>query len=73
MVIFTELGDTIYAIERIEEHEELSLEFDLVEIVEKPKKKNVYIPPMSHPWKQASFNKCIDKQKHRQEINANVL
>ncbi len=30
-----------------------------------PKKR--YIPSMSHPWRQASFQKHVDKQAHRTE------
>jgi hypothetical protein len=39
--------------------------------VEKPRKR--YIPPMSHPWKQASFEKFMNKQAHRKEKRENSL
>jgi hypothetical protein len=40
--------------------------FDLAKLLCEPKKK--YIPPMSHPWKQASFERYMKKQAHRKDI-----
>ncbi len=45
--------ENVYALEAIPEHEAYSKEFDSPP-PEKPKKEK-YIPPMSHPWKMASF------------------
>ena len=28
--------------------------------------KKQYIPPMNHPWRKASFQAFVKKQKHRQ-------
>ena len=36
------------------------------EIVE-TKAKKVYIPPMTHPWKQHLFDKFVENQEHRLE------
>jgi len=55
--------DQVYALELIPDHAPSSKNFDFVAIPEKPKKK--YIPPMSHPWKQDSFELYLKKQVHR--------
>ena len=57
--------EKVYTLEEIPTHERKSKNFDFDTPVEKPKKK--YIPPMSHPWKQASFEKYMNKQAHRKE------
>lgn len=60
--------EKVYVLEEIPTHERKSRNFDFDTPVEKPKKK--YIPPMSHPWKQASFEKYMNKQAHRKEKTA---
>ena len=55
----------IYALEEIPEHETKSKDLDAD--YKKPKKKKPYIPPMSHPWKSASFNRFKRSQPHRIE------
>ena len=67
--LYVNILDHLYALEVVPEREELSKTFDVVNEVS-PKKH--YIPPMSHPWKQASFNAYLAKQKHRPEYGANV-
>lgn len=62
------VGEIVYALEEVPSHELKSKNFDFDVPVEKPKKK--YIPPMSHPWKQASFEKFMNKQAHRKELTA---
>ncbi|WP_081722745.1 ISNCY family transposase [Schnuerera ultunensis] len=62
------IEEKVYALEEIPIHELKSRNFDFDTPVEKPKKK--YIPPMSHPWKQASFEKYMNKQAHRKEKTA---
>lgn len=58
------LKQTVFALEEIPEVQAISENFD--DIVEtKPKK--VYIPPMTHPWKQKLFENFIEKQEHRLE------
>lgn len=56
--------------EVVPEYEEYSRNFDIKE-KSKPKKKKQYIPPMSHPWKHASYLNYLATMKHRQE-NAHV-
>jgi len=63
------IGEIVYALEEIPVHERKSRNFDFdAPLVEKPKKK--YIPPMSHPWKQASFERYMNKQAHRKGLTA---
>lgn len=57
------IGGQVYALELLPQHKPSSKAFDLATVPEKPKKK--YIPPMNHPWKQASFEKYAKKQLHR--------
>lgn len=57
------IGEQVYALEILPMHHLASKAFDLAILPQEPKKK--YIPPMSHPWKKASFDKYMAKQKHR--------
>jgi hypothetical protein len=57
--------EKLYALDVIPEHAHSSKNFDISHVQEKPRKR--YIPPMSHPWKQASFERYMKKQAHRQE------
>ena len=57
--------ERVYALDVIPEHARTSKNFDISPVQEKPRKR--YIPPMSHPWKQASFERHMKKQAHRQE------
>lgn len=66
--LYCSIGDVVHALEEVPSHERKSKNFDFDKPVEKPKKK--YIPPMSHPWKQASFEKFMNKQAHRKELTA---
>lgn len=52
------IDDEIYQLKELSRNEKFSKEFDEIQ-VEKEKKK--YIPPMSHPWKLASFKKYLEK------------
>ena len=61
--LFTCVGESVYSLEKIPQHEYSSRNFNFQETV-KPTRKP-YIPPMSHPWKQASFEKFLKKQAHR--------
>lgn len=64
--LYSCIGEQVYALELLPEHRPSSKAFDLATIPEAPKKK--YIPPMSHPWKQASFEKYAKGQQHRKDI-----
>jgi hypothetical protein len=60
--------ERVYALEEIPAHETASRNFgpDKPEKAPKPR----YIPPMSHPWKAASFERFVKKQAHRAELPA---
>lgn len=64
--LYSCIGEQIYALELLPEHKPSSKAFDLTTLPTVPKKK--FIPPMSHPWKQATFEKYAKKQLHRQMI-----
>lgn len=57
----TTIEDKIYHLEAIPSHKAHSSQFDAV--LEKKKKRRVYIPPMAHPWKAASFQAYLARQK----------
>ncbi len=61
--LYSCIDEQVYALELLPERKQTSRAFDLTELPKAPKKK--YIPPMSHPWKQASFEKYLKKQAHR--------
>ena len=65
--LFVTIDEKIYELRKLESHEKYSKEFDAepLQLVEKEK----YIPPMSHPWKLASFKKQQAKA-HKQHIYA---
>ncbi len=64
--LFSCIGEQVYALELLPEHKPSSKAFDLATIPDIPKKK--YIPPMSHPWKQTSFEKYAKGQAHRKDV-----
>jgi hypothetical protein len=57
------VNEQVYALDLIPDHAPSSKNFDFVATPDKPKKK--YIPPMTHPWKQTSFENFYKKQVHR--------
>ena len=64
--LYSCINEQVYILEPLPTHKPSSKAFELAELPAKPKKR--YIPPMSHPWKQASFEKYMKKQKHRQDV-----
>lgn len=62
------VGEKVYALDEIPAHEHKSKNFDFEIPKDKPRKR--YIPPMSHPWRQDSFEKFMKKQAHRNELSA---
>lgn len=62
--LYATVNDTVFALEEIPEVQAISENFD--NIVE-TKAKKVYIPPMTHPWKQQLFDKFVENQEHRLE------
>ena len=65
--LFVTIGEKIYELRKLETHKKYSNEFDEVPSLKKEKRK--YIPPMSHPWKLASFQEQIQRA-HEQKIYA---
>ena len=61
------IGEKVYELRKLEKHEKYSKEFDIVPEIKKEKKK--YIPPMSHPWKLASFKQQM-KKAHTERVYA---
>lgn len=62
------VDEKVYALDIVPQHARTSKNFDILPVQEKPKKR--YIPPMSHPWKQASFERYLKKQVHREKVSA---
>ena len=58
--LYATVNDTVFALDEIPEVQAISENFD--DIVETIPRK-VYIPPMSHPWKQKLFDNFVEKQK----------
>lgn len=67
--LFVNILDTLYLMEEVPEHERFSKEFDDEPDTKVKKVKKINIPPMSHPWKRASYNNYVQKQKHRSGAN----
>lgn len=67
--LYANILDQLFALEEIPQRETQSKTFDV--IVGEVKTKKIYIPPMTHPWKHASYLAYVAKQKHRQS-GANV-
>ena len=63
--LYANIQDQLFALREVPAREEISKELDMVNPEKKPKK--VYIPPLSHPWKQASFKAYLQKQSHRKD------
>ena len=59
------IGEKVYELRKLEKHEKYSKEFDIIPEIKKEKKK--YIPPMSHPWKLASFKQQV-KKAHTERV-----
>lgn len=61
--LFVSIGNKVYALDEVPSHLVTSKNFDFTQ--DKPKKHKRYVPPMSHPWKQASFQAYLERQAHR--------
>ena len=66
--LYVNILDHLLALEEVPFRETKSKTFD---VIEPTNARKIYIPPMSHPWKHASFQAYLAKQKHRQD-GANV-
>ena len=58
------IDEQVFELKELSRNERFSKEFD--EVVE-PKEKKKYIPPMSHPWKLASFKKQIQQSHYHHQ------
>lgn len=65
--LFVSIDNKIYGLEEIPSHQATSRNFDFIEDTLKKRKR--YLPPMSHPWKQTSFQAYLEKQAHRASKN----
>lgn len=65
--LYVTIDEKIYELRKLETHKKYSEEFDDEQPQIKERKK--YVPPMSHPWKLASFLKQMEKA-HIQHIYA---
>ena len=61
------IDEKVYELRELKTHQKYSKEFDVIPEIKKENKK--YIPPMTHPWKLASFKKQIEKA-HTQRVYA---
>ena len=66
--LYVTIDEKIYELRKLETHQKYSKEFDPEPQEEKNEKKK-YVPPMSHPWKLASFLAQMEKA-HNQHIYA---
>jgi hypothetical protein len=57
--LFVTIEDQIFAVRKLLDHEVHSKEFDRPKKEER--KRKIYVPPMSHPWKAASFKRYLRK------------
>lgn len=56
------VGEEMFSAHEIQSNAKFSIEFDVD--WERVKRKGGYTPPMTHPYKRASFEKYISKVKH---------
>ena len=57
--------DSFFVLKEIPLHEKVPKEFD--EPIER-KKMQVQIPPMSHPWKRASYDRYLRKKNQNEAL-----
>lgn len=68
--LYISVDEALFLLKEIEQNKKVSKVFDNTPIPSKPKA--VYIPPMSHPYKRASFIRHLQSIKHQQDNWANV-
>lgn len=62
--LYATVNDTVFALEEIPEIQAISENFDEIEEI---KPRRIYIPSMTHPWKQQLFDKFVENQKQHFE------
>lgn len=60
------IDEKIYELKELSRNERFSKEFDEIPVIKEEKK---YIPPMSHPWKLASFKKQMQKSHFQHQYS----
>lgn len=65
--LYLSTDDQIYAMKEILTHKSVSPDFDPP--VKTKESKKIWIPPMDHPYKRASYQMYLQKQKHRAEYS----
>lgn len=65
--LFTSIGEKVYALDEVPNHEKKSKNFDFPTTAVKVKKR--YIPPMNHPWRDNAFTEYVKAQKHHRSDN----
>jgi hypothetical protein len=63
------VNETVYEVRELLERKKISENIDLGIVIPISKEKNKYVPPMSHPWKVASYKKQMEKA-HKEKIYA---
>lgn len=63
--LYVNVNDRIFGLEEVAIKETTSKNFDIP--LEPPKQSKRYIPPISHPWRNASFQAFLKKQSHRKD------
>ena len=67
--MFVTIDEKIYELRKLQSNQKYSKEFDIIALPTSKKEKKKYIPPMTHPWKLASFKRQMEKA-HKQHIYA---
>ncbi len=63
--LFVTIDEKVYELKKLQRNSSVSKELDVANEVNEIKEKNKYIPPMSHPWKLASFKKQMQKAHYK--------
>ena len=58
------IDEKVYELRKLRRNTSSSKEFDIIKEVKAKKK---YIPPMTHPWKLASFKKQVQKSHYKHQ------
>ena len=65
--LYATVDETVFALQKVEVRKDVSTEQISIE---KPAPRKHYIPPMSHPWKEASFQRYLMKKNRELEYQA---
>lgn len=67
--LYATIEETVFALQKVETRKQTS---EVIAPDEKPALRKYYIPPMSHPWKEANFRKHMMKNNKEQEYQAAI-